>query len=85
MTPTYPHESDMHVRLDISDFYSNRDLEEYLDWVHCVETYFKWHEVLKRHRLQFAETNLKGTTLMWWQQYNESYVRANLGVYIDVG
>lgn len=80
MTLTYSHESDRHVRLDVLDLYGNRDPEAYLDWVHNVEVYFKWHEVATRHRLQFAEAKLKGTTLMWWQQYKESYARENLGI-----
>lgn len=67
MMLTYPYESNKHVRLDVSIFYGNRDLEAYLDWVHNVEAYFKWHEVLERHRLRFVESKLKGTTLMWWQ------------------
>lgn len=69
----------MFARLDVPDFCGNRDPDTYLDWVHSIEVYFRWYEMLESYRLQFVEVKLKGTTLMWWQQYKESYARADLG------
>lgn len=52
-----PHDSNRHVRQDVPDFYGHWDPKAYLDWEHSIEAYFKWHDVLERHRLQFASPN----------------------------
>lgn len=67
----HPHsinqEADKFTKLDVLDFCGNRDPDLYLDWVHSLETYFRWYDTSENCRLQFAEAKLKGTTLMWWQ------------------
>lgn len=51
--------------LDVPDFHGGGDFDIFLDWLHNIESFFHWHDILKCKRLKFVEAELKGTAKEW--------------------
>lgn len=48
----------------MQDFYGDHNPEVFLDWIHSMDAFFGWYDILERRKFQLAEAKLKGTTRM---------------------
>ena len=56
------------VQVQISEFDGWMELEEFVDWLDNIESYFDWKEVPER-KVKFFEAKLRGTATFWWKHY----------------
>ncbi|PRQ55245.1 putative retrotransposon gag domain-containing protein [Rosa chinensis] len=61
------------VKLDVTDFNGDSNPKVFLDWLHSLESYFKWHQLAEERKISFAEAKLKGTTRVWWEKYQQTH------------
>ncbi|KAM5575250.1 hypothetical protein ABKV19_014275 [Rosa sericea] len=61
------------VKLDVTDFNGDSNPEVFLDWLHSLESYFKWHQLAEERKISFAEAKLKGTARVWWEKYQQTH------------
>lgn len=59
--------------LEVPDFYGGGDTNVFMDWLHNTESFFDFHSISDGKRLKFAETKLKGTTKIWWNNHKEEH------------
>ena len=62
------------IKLDIVDFNGDSNPEVFLDWLHSLESYFKWHQLAEERKISFAEAKLKGTARVWWEKYQQTHL-----------
>jgi len=43
------------MRLDVLAFHGGGDSDIFLDWLHSIESFFDWHDILDCKRLEFAK------------------------------
>ena len=53
--------------MDITDFYGGMHVEEFLDWILHVESFFQYMKILQGKMVKFVAFKLKGATSAWWQ------------------
>ncbi|RVW91049.1 hypothetical protein CK203_039928 [Vitis vinifera] len=56
------------VHVQISEFDGWMELEEFVDWLDNIESYFDWKEVPER-KVKLFEAKLRGTATFWWKHY----------------
>ena len=61
------------MKLDVTDFNGDNNHEVFLDWLHSLESYFRWHQLAEERKISFAEAKLKGTARVWWEKYQQTH------------
>ena len=56
------------AKMDIPVFEGNLDVEEILDWIRALDTYFDYEYVEEDKKFKHAVTSLKGHTALWWDE-----------------
>jgi hypothetical protein len=56
------------VKLDILVYEGNLDVEELLDWIRALYTYFDYEDVEEEKKVKHAVTRLKGHAALWWDE-----------------
>ena len=58
--------SDYKINVDITDFYGGMHVEEFLDWILDVESFFQYMKIPQGKRVKLVAFKLKGTSSAWW-------------------
>ena len=56
---------DKGAKLEVGDFHGDKNPEVFLDWLHSLESFFRWYPSTNERNLFFAEAKLKGTARVW--------------------
>jgi hypothetical protein len=59
------------VKVDIPVYEGNLDVEELLDWIRALDTYFDYEDIEEDKKVRHAVTRLKGHTALWWDELQE--------------
>ncbi|KAG5516039.1 hypothetical protein RHGRI_036926 [Rhododendron griersonianum] len=66
---------DRGAKLEVADFSGDHDPEVFFDWVHSIESFFRWYPTTEERKLLFAKAKLTGTARIWWTKFQrENYV-----------
>jgi hypothetical protein len=55
-------------KMDIPVYEGNLDVEEILDWIRALDTYFDYEDVEEDKKFKHAVTRLKGHAALWWDE-----------------
>lgn len=67
-----PHDQVRGVKLEVPEFNGDTRGDVFLDWIHSLESFFRWHNMSDARKIYFAEAKLRGTARMWWDKEKES-------------
>jgi hypothetical protein len=56
------------TNMDIPSYEGNLDVEELLDWIRALETYFDYEDIEDDKKVRHAVTKLKGHAALWWDE-----------------
>ena len=56
------------VKMDIPVYEGNLDVEEILDWIRALDTYFDYEDVREDKKVKHDVTILKGHVALWWDE-----------------
>jgi hypothetical protein len=56
------------AKMEIPAYEGNLDVEELLDWIRDLDTYFDYEEVEEDNKVRHAVTRLKGHAALWWDE-----------------
>ena len=56
------------VKMDIPVYEGNLDVEELLDWIRALDTYFDYEDIEEDKKVRHAVTRLKGHAALWWDE-----------------
>jgi hypothetical protein len=55
-------------KMDIPVYEGNLDVEELLDWIRALDTYFDYEDVEEDKKVKHVVTKLKGHAALWWDE-----------------
>ena len=64
----YPNPNEYRMKVEISSFSENLDIESFLDWVYEVEKFFDMFYISEEKHVKFVVYKLKGGAAAWWDQ-----------------
>ena len=56
------------AKMDIPVYEGNLDVEELLDWIRALDTYFDCEDVEEDKKVKHVVTRLKGHASLWWDE-----------------
>ena len=56
------------AKMDIPVYEGNLDVEEILDWIRALDTYFEYEDVEEDKKVKKIVTRLKGHVALWWDE-----------------
>jgi hypothetical protein len=56
------------ARMDIPIYEGNLDVEELLDWIRALDTYFDYEDVEEDKKVKHVFTRLNGHASLWWDE-----------------
>jgi hypothetical protein len=56
------------VKMDVPVYEGNLDVEELLDWIRALDTYFDYEYIEEDKKVRHAVTRLKGHATLWWDE-----------------
>jgi hypothetical protein len=56
------------IKMDIPSYEGNLDVEELLDWIRALDTYFDYEDIKEDKKVRHAVTKLKGHAALWWDE-----------------
>jgi hypothetical protein len=56
------------AKMDILVYEGNLDVEELLDWIRALDTYFDYEDVEEDKKVKHVVTRLKGHATLWWDE-----------------
>jgi hypothetical protein len=56
------------AKMDIPVYKGNLDVEELLDWIRALDTYFDYEDVKEDKKVNHIVTRLKGHAALWWDE-----------------
>jgi hypothetical protein len=56
------------AKMDIPVYEGNLDVEELLDWIRALDTYFDYEDVEEDKKVKHAIMRLKGHATLWWDE-----------------
>jgi hypothetical protein len=56
------------AKMDIPVYEGNLDVEELLDWIRALHTYFDYEDVKEDKKVKHVVTRLKGHATLWWDE-----------------
>ncbi|KAF8392551.1 hypothetical protein HHK36_022896 [Tetracentron sinense] len=67
-------------KVQISNFHGEMEVEDFLDWLDSLESYFDWKEVPEEIKVKLVDAKLRGPVSIWWKHYqNDREVRGGKG------
>ena len=54
--------------MDILVYEVNLDVEELLDWIRALDTYFDYEDIEEDKKVRHAIMRLKGHAALWWDE-----------------
>ena len=66
--PHFCEQSDYRLKLDIPSFDGHLHIEDFLDWLKTVESFFDYMDVLAEKQVELVAYKLKGGASIWWDQ-----------------
>ena len=64
----YSSPNEYRMKIEISSFSENLDIESFLDWVYEVKKFFDMTYVLTEKHVKFEAYTLKVAAAAWWDQ-----------------
>jgi hypothetical protein len=55
-------------KMEIPVYEGNLDVEEILDWIRALDTYFDYEDVEEDKKVKHVVTRLKGHATLWWDE-----------------
>jgi hypothetical protein len=55
-------------KIDIPVYEGNLDVEELLDWIRALDTYFDYEDVKEDKKVKHVVTRMKGHAALWWDE-----------------
>jgi hypothetical protein len=59
------------AKMDIPVYEGNLDVEELLDWIRALDTYFDYEDVKEDKKVKHVVTRLKGHVAFWWDELQD--------------
>jgi hypothetical protein len=56
------------TKMDIPVYEGNLNVEELLDWIRALDTYFDYEDIEEDKKVRHAVTKLKGHAALWWDE-----------------
>jgi hypothetical protein len=56
------------TKMDIPAYEGSLDVEELLDWIRALDTYFDYEDIEEDKKVRHAVTKLKGHATLWWDE-----------------
>ena len=56
------------TKMDIPVYEGSLDVEELLDWIRALDTYFDYEDVKEDKKVKHVVTRLKGHATLWWDE-----------------
>jgi hypothetical protein len=56
------------TKMDILACEGSLDVEELLDWIRALDTYFDYEDIEEDKKVRHAATKLKGHAVLWWDE-----------------
>jgi hypothetical protein len=56
------------TKMDIPAYEGSLDVEELLDWIRALDTYFDYEDIKEDKKVRHAITKLKGHATLWWDE-----------------
>jgi hypothetical protein len=56
------------VKMEIPVYEGNLDVEELLDWIRAIDTYFDYEDIEEEKKVRHFVTRLKGHATLWWDE-----------------
>jgi hypothetical protein len=56
------------VKMDIPVYEGSLDVEDLMDWIRALDTYFDYEEIKEDKKVRHAVTRLKGHAALWWDK-----------------
>jgi hypothetical protein len=56
------------AKMDIPVYEGNLDVEELLDWIRALDTYFDYEDIEEDKKVKHAVMRLKGHAALWWDE-----------------
>lgn len=53
----------------IPSFHGSMNVEDFLDWMSELDSFFKFYEILMDQRVMLVAYKLKGGAQSWWKKY----------------
>ena len=63
------------MKMDLPSFDDRLHIEDFLDWVHTVENFFDYLNILEKNQVKLVAYKLKGGASIWWEQLQYNYQR----------
>ena len=59
------------AKMDILVYEGNLDVEELLDWIRALDTYFDYEYIEEKNKVKHVVTRLKGHIALWWDELQD--------------
>jgi hypothetical protein len=56
------------MKMDVPVYKGNLDVEELLDWIRALDTYFDYEDIEEDKKVRHDITRLKGHVALWWDE-----------------
>jgi hypothetical protein len=56
------------MKMDIPIYEGSLNVEELLDWIRALDTYFDYEDIEEEKKVRHAVTKLKGHAALWWDE-----------------
>jgi hypothetical protein len=56
------------VKMDVPVYEGNLDVEELLDWIRALDTYFDYEDIEEDKKVRHVVMRLKGHAALWWDE-----------------
>ena len=53
--------------------YGEGNPEVFFDWLHSIESFYRWYSLSKEQKLFFKEAKLRGKVRIWWEKYQKTH------------
>ena len=67
---------DFQLKIDISYFSGNLNIEDFIDWITDIDKFFEYMEVQEEKRVRLVACRLKGGAFAWWERLKNRRIRA---------
>ena len=61
-------DGDFRLKVDISYFNGNLNIEDFIDWIADIDKFFDYMEVPKEKRVRLLACRLKAGASAWWER-----------------
>jgi hypothetical protein len=55
-------------KVEVPMYEGELNVEELMDWINAMNTYFDFEDVEEDTRVKYEETRLKGHATLWWDE-----------------